>query len=86
MRQEYLVIALGAAAVVIVILLGTVIYVMSNQATGLPAGAAPPASSAPALSPEQLEGGLPQGHPTVGGESTGAATTTPGGATATTVP
>jgi len=71
-KQETLVYALGAAGLVIVVLLGTVVYLVSSgdkvsvDNSQIPVAApAPGAQSAPPLSQEQIEGSsgqLPSGH------------------------
>ena len=79
-KQETLLYALAAAGIIIVLLLGTIVYLVSSRdtATGfsdIPGASAPSgipgagAQQAPPLSPGQIEnsgGQLPQGHVPVG--------------------
>lgn len=75
----------AAIALLLGVIVGIVLPVGDGGSSGVPDPATNGAISAPALSEEQLQGGLPEGHPPLeevpggeaSGEPTGAAETTP---------
>jgi len=68
---------IGVVALLVGIIIGILIPT-GQQQTGSPAGGMPSLSQpAPPLSDEAMQGGLPEGHPDIGGMTGGEATTTP---------